>query len=241
MKTFHLDRVIDETGVSGTGKVAQGVMFDDGTCVLRWLTDTPGTTVFADMRSLLAVHGHDGKTKVTYEQAAKVSKTDLKGRRLPPRGGERRTPVAKLDEAKQIVYGVVLDPYIVDAHDDWIPPGEVERTAHDYLANARVVGRQHEGPAPAEVVESFVFQYPTPEDYRKAVAGQPHRIWRMRYGTEALHSGSWVLGVRILDSALWADVLSGELGAFSIGGFGVRTEVGRVPMPEVEVLNVEAP
>lgn len=171
------------------------------------------------------------------ERSVTVTKT----RRFPPQGGERTSPIAKLDRVNQVVYGVVLDPYIVDAHDDWCPPSEIEKTAHDYLASSRRMRRQHQVDASAEVVESFVFQYPTPEDYRKAMAGEPHRIWRMRYGSEALHSGSWVLGVRILDPELWQAVLSGELGAYSIGGFGVRREVGKVPMPQVEVLTIEAP
>jgi len=247
VRTFHLNRVVDETGVSGTGRVAQGVVFDDGTCVLRWLTATPGTTVFASLEALTAVHGHDGKTQVVYDdlgqqKAARLSRQDgLVSKRSPPRGEERHTPIAKLDKAKQIVYGVVLDPYIVDAHDDWVPPNEVEQTAHNYLASHRLIRRQHDSDLAAYPVESWVMPYPTPEDYQKAVALQPHRIWRLKLGSEYVHSGSWVLGTRILDPAVWQDVLSGELGAYSIGGFGVRREIGKVPMPQVEVLTIEAP
>ena len=38
MKLFELHRLEDETGVSGTGVVAQGVIFDNGRCALTWLT-----------------------------------------------------------------------------------------------------------------------------------------------------------------------------------------------------------
>jgi hypothetical protein len=36
MKTFELYRIDDATGISGTGIVAQGVVFDDGTCAFGW-------------------------------------------------------------------------------------------------------------------------------------------------------------------------------------------------------------
>lgn len=37
MQTFTLNRASDETGVSGTGVVLEGVIFDDGRVVIRWL------------------------------------------------------------------------------------------------------------------------------------------------------------------------------------------------------------
>jgi hypothetical protein len=37
--------------------------------------------------------------------------------------------------------------------------------------------------------------------------------------------GTWMLGVRIVDDALWKGVKSGEIGAYSIGGTAVRTPV----------------
>lgn len=46
MKTFKLKRNFDETGISGTGIVGEGVVFSDGICVFRWITkDKPKTTV----------------------------------------------------------------------------------------------------------------------------------------------------------------------------------------------------
>lgn len=66
MKLFNLIRVEDESGVSGTGNVAQGVEFDDKTCVMRWLTKISSTAVYDNIESLIAIHGHGGKTKVLY-------------------------------------------------------------------------------------------------------------------------------------------------------------------------------
>lgn len=66
MRAFKLQRHEDVTGVSGTGEVAQGVEFDDGTTVLRWtVPDAPHSTVVWDtLAEAMAVHGHDGKTSV---------------------------------------------------------------------------------------------------------------------------------------------------------------------------------
>ena len=62
MRRFMMLRKVDETGVSGVGHIADGVVFEDGTVVVRWRTKTPGTTTFASIDHAKAVHGHDGKT-----------------------------------------------------------------------------------------------------------------------------------------------------------------------------------
>ena len=72
MRLFDLDRIEDESGVSGTGIVAQGVEFDDGTIVLRWLTANRSTAVYADEKTLEAIHGHNGKTVVQWRSQNNV-------------------------------------------------------------------------------------------------------------------------------------------------------------------------
>jgi len=66
MRLFELQRDQDETGVSGTGKVAQGVEFDDGICALRWLTATSSTAIYASAAELVTIHGHGGQTRMVY-------------------------------------------------------------------------------------------------------------------------------------------------------------------------------
>jgi hypothetical protein len=41
MKPFWLERVEDESGVSGVGRVAEGVIFSSGWCAVTWLTEHP--------------------------------------------------------------------------------------------------------------------------------------------------------------------------------------------------------
>lgn len=72
MRRFRLDRAIDPTGVSGTGCVAQGVMFTDdnvtdGPCVVRWFGEHKTTTLHASLSSVKAIHLHGGATKIRWE------------------------------------------------------------------------------------------------------------------------------------------------------------------------------
>jgi len=66
MKRFYLSRRQDQTGVSGDGMVAEGILFSDGTVVLRWLSSTPSTVIYAELGDVNKVHGHDGKTVVVW-------------------------------------------------------------------------------------------------------------------------------------------------------------------------------
>jgi hypothetical protein len=40
-KTFHMIRHSDESGISGTGRILNGVVFPDGITVIRWCSNNP--------------------------------------------------------------------------------------------------------------------------------------------------------------------------------------------------------
>jgi hypothetical protein len=65
-RRFDLVRAVDETGISGTGKVAEGCAFSDGTVVIRWRGDYSSTVVWATLADAIAVHGHGGLTQVVF-------------------------------------------------------------------------------------------------------------------------------------------------------------------------------
>ena len=69
MRRFYLDRAVDSTGVSGIGRVAEGVEFSDGTVVLRWMGATSSTIVHTSIAGVEAVHLHGGDTVITWEDA----------------------------------------------------------------------------------------------------------------------------------------------------------------------------
>lgn len=66
IRRFVLVRIVDETGVSGTGVVAWGTCFPDGVSVLRWNTERSSTAVYQNIEDLQEIHGHNGKTKVLW-------------------------------------------------------------------------------------------------------------------------------------------------------------------------------
>lgn len=66
-RTFHLQRNEDVTGVSGSGRVANGVQWPDGTVTVKWLGKyTSEVSWPRGIEAVEAVHGHDGKTVVVW-------------------------------------------------------------------------------------------------------------------------------------------------------------------------------
>ncbi len=61
---FYLQRDEDESGVSGTGRVAHGVVFDDGRIAMRWLTERGSTAAYDHLEDVRRIHGHGGKTRL---------------------------------------------------------------------------------------------------------------------------------------------------------------------------------
>lgn len=69
MMLFSLVRDEDETGISGTGKVAEGIEFTDGRVALRWCVGhSRSTTIWDSIDDVNAIHGHGGKTRVVWHK-----------------------------------------------------------------------------------------------------------------------------------------------------------------------------
>lgn len=65
-RRFVLNRKIDETGISGTGIVAEGIEFSSGHCALTWLTHSACVAFYDNVKSIELVHGHQGKTEIQF-------------------------------------------------------------------------------------------------------------------------------------------------------------------------------
>ena len=78
MKMFYLKRAEDESGISGTGRVAQGFVFDNGKVAVTWLSEHPSVTVYDNLGEVTAIHGHGGKTEVVMEPDYKRAYGELK-------------------------------------------------------------------------------------------------------------------------------------------------------------------
>lgn len=63
MRLFRLHRIEDVSGVSGVGYVAEGVVYADGTCAIRWYGEHASTVIWSDIADAEAIHGHGGRTR----------------------------------------------------------------------------------------------------------------------------------------------------------------------------------
>jgi hypothetical protein len=69
VRTFDFVRDVDRSGISGTGVVAQGVAYDDGVVAMHWLTQYRSTAIYPDIETLVAIHGHDGCSRIEWHGA----------------------------------------------------------------------------------------------------------------------------------------------------------------------------
>jgi len=65
-RRFRLERTEDESGVSGTGIIAEGVEFYHGDCVIGWLTKHKSLGVYRNVKEMMNIHGHNGKTVLVW-------------------------------------------------------------------------------------------------------------------------------------------------------------------------------
>lgn len=66
MRRFLLARTEDVSGCSGTGHVAEGVEFHDGTVAMRWRVAPTSTALYASIADVVSIHGHEGRTTVQW-------------------------------------------------------------------------------------------------------------------------------------------------------------------------------
>jgi hypothetical protein len=69
-RRFVLQRVEDETGISGTGRVVEGVLFSTGDVAMQWIVGEHRSTVVwpasMGMGAVEAIHGHNGRTVIEW-------------------------------------------------------------------------------------------------------------------------------------------------------------------------------
>lgn len=69
MRRFYLLRENDPSGISGTGRVADGVEFESGWCAIQFHPGIIGVTTiypYHDIADMMLVHGHRGKTHIVW-------------------------------------------------------------------------------------------------------------------------------------------------------------------------------
>lgn len=99
MRRFELHRHEDETGVSGTGVVAEGVVFAGGKAVVAWRGPHSSVTVHDSLRSVEAVHLHGGLTEIVWVDLPQPV-LDHDGRPVEKGMQVRTVPPGDLDPAE---------------------------------------------------------------------------------------------------------------------------------------------
>jgi hypothetical protein len=66
VQDFILVRDKDITGRSGTGIVAEGVVFTDGFAILKWLREPYALGIYETVEALISVRGHEGNTHIEF-------------------------------------------------------------------------------------------------------------------------------------------------------------------------------
>jgi hypothetical protein len=65
-RRFQLVRHHDVTGVSGTGIVADGVLWPDGKVAIHWRGQRVSTAVWDTILDVQEIHGHGGATVICW-------------------------------------------------------------------------------------------------------------------------------------------------------------------------------
>lgn len=123
---------------------------------------------------------------------------------------QKQVQIAKIDDDKRIVKGVVYQPDVADAHDDQMDEVEIEKAAHLFMEKQHTynIDKQHD----LEVDKGFVIEsYIAPCD--------------MTLGEQQISKGSWVAAVKVTDDDTWEDIKKGEITGFSMWGVGKREEI----------------
>lgn len=65
-RRFYINRKHDVSGVSGTGLVAWGTQYPDGTVTMRWTSKTASTVFFDCIEDVGVIHGHGTASEIVF-------------------------------------------------------------------------------------------------------------------------------------------------------------------------------
>ncbi len=111
---------------------------------------------------------------------------------------ELTAQIVMKDADRRIVYGPVLIPDLPDTDGDVVSADKVERVAHRFMEEYRLMEHMHTLKSVARPVESYI----APAD--------------LNLGGTRVPKGSWVMGARVVDDDAWGEVKSGKLKGFSV-------------------------
>ena len=127
--------------------------------------------------------------------------------------------IMKIDDDKQIVYGIVYSPNEVDTDGDFASAEAIEKIAYKFMKNAHTpnVDQQHD----FDSDEGFVAE-----------------SWLTKSGDplfSADPAGSWAVGIKVENEDTWALVKSGEIKGLSMAGTAIAQPVEKVKSQKSKV------
>lgn len=151
--------------------------------------------------------GVRAKVRAAWKKANPDKSPDEMSEVIKKEDVEFEVPIAKIDGELQKIYGVVLEPDMVDTQGDTMTAEEIEKAAETFM-KSRVVGDKHQKIAKGvELTDSYVCQGAT------------------KIGNKTVKKGTWIIGVKVLDHGLWSRIKDGEYTGFSVGGRGNRVKM----------------
>ena len=112
--------------------------------------------------------------------------------------------ILKSESKKDIhfVTGIAYEPLVADTDDNFMTAEEIEKMAHWFMKNGRMVDEQHsfDPNTRCAIVESWI------ADSDTTIGGQK------------VTKGTWLIKIEVSDSNIWKKIQNGELAGLSIGG-----------------------
>lgn len=121
-----------------------------------------------------------------------------------------KSEVFKFNEEQRLVYGwayvsTVKGEISLDHSGEYIRPDELVKAATNFMMDVRVAKAMHTGSQIGEIVHSL----PVTNEIAASLGLTTDRE-------------GWIICVKVHDDAVWDQVKSGKLSAFSIGGRALR-------------------
>jgi len=121
---------------------------------------------------------------------------------------EKIVRIERIDADKRLIFGEVYAPDVLDTYTEFVTPEDLELMAHRFLGELEnlkeTIDTNHDNvPNGSFPVESYI-----------ARAGDPD-----------FTEGAWVLGVKVPDDHIWAQIKKGELNGFSFEALVVPVDV----------------
>lgn len=79
IKRFHFERKQDVSGISGTGRVAEGVILSTGEVVLNWLGEHSSINIYHSINDVNFIHSHGSCTSIIFDDL--LEKEDMENKK----------------------------------------------------------------------------------------------------------------------------------------------------------------